>query len=30
MCKFGMPGKIVSDRDVKFTSAFWTELNRLM
>ena len=23
VCKFGMPTKIVSDRDVRFTSAFW-------
>jgi hypothetical protein len=23
VCRFGMPVKIVSDRDVKLTSAFW-------
>ena len=26
----GMPGSIVSDRDVRFTSAFWTQLTKLL
>ena len=30
MCRFGVPSKIVSDRDVKFTSSFWQELFRLL
>jgi hypothetical protein len=24
VCKFGMPVKIISDRDPRFTSMFWT------
>ncbi|GAA5984568.1 hypothetical protein JCM11641_006552 [Rhodosporidiobolus odoratus] len=27
-CRFGLPATIVSDRDPKFTSDFWTALNR--
>ena len=23
ICKYGMPAKIISDRDVRFTSLFW-------
>lgn len=23
VCRFGMPTKIISDRDVRFTSGFW-------
>ena len=23
VCKFGMPSKVISDRDTKFTSMFW-------
>ena len=30
MCKFGMPLKIISDRDVRFTSAFWQQLMKLL
>ena len=28
VCKFGMPRKIVSDRDPRFVSRFWTALLR--
>ena len=30
VCKFGMPVKIVSDRDARFTSSFWQELIKLL
>ena len=30
VCQFGMPKVIVSDRDTRFTSAFWTHLMKLM
>ena len=30
VCKFGMPQKIVSDRDPRFTSMFWTSLMSLL
>ena len=30
VCKFGMPIKIISDRDAHFTSSFWQELTRLL
>ena len=30
VCKYGVPKKIISDRDVKFTSGFWQELFKLM
>ena len=30
VCRFGMPTKIVSDQDVKFTSSFWGELCKLL
>ena len=29
VCQFGMPLKIISDRDVQFTSLFWQALVRL-
>ena len=30
VCKYGMPSKIISDRDPKFTSMFWTTLMKLL
>ncbi len=30
VCVHGMPSKIISDRDVKFTSKFWQELCKLL
>jgi hypothetical protein len=30
VCKFGMPSKLISDRDVRFTSLFWQSLVKLM
>lgn len=30
VCSFGMPSKIISDRDAKFTSNFWNELMKLL
>lgn len=30
ICQFGLPDKIISDRDVRFTSLFWRSLNKLM
>jgi Integrase core domain. len=30
VCKFGMPLKIISDRDSRFTSSFWQELIKLL
>ncbi len=30
VCKFGMPQKIVSDREPRFTSMFWTSLMSLL
>ena len=30
VCKFGMPKKIVSDRDSRFLSKFWQALMRLL
>ena len=30
VCLFGMPAKIISDRDSKFTSLFWTSLMKLL
>ena len=30
VCRYGMPEKIISDRDVRFDSLFWKSLCRLM
>ena len=30
VCQFGMPQVIVSDRDTRFTSAFWQHLMKLL
>ena len=30
ICLYGMPKKIISDRDSKFTSAFWQSLMKLL
>ncbi len=30
VCQFGMPNVIVSDRDTRFTSAFWKSLMSLL
>ena len=30
VCQFGLPNKIISDRDVKFTSLFWQSLIKCM
>jgi hypothetical protein len=29
-CRHGLARKIISDRDVRFTGAFWQELHRLL
>lgn len=30
VCKFGMPEKIISDRDPRFDSIFWRALTRML
>lgn len=30
ICKYGIPSKIICDRDVRFTSLFWQALFRLL
>lgn len=30
ICQYGVPSKIISDRDVRFTSLFWQALNKVM
>ena len=30
ICKYGMPQKIISDRDTRFTSLFWQSLMKLL
>ena len=30
VCKFGVPAKIISDRDTRFTSLFWQALFKLL
>ena len=30
VCKFGMPEKLISDRDVRFQSFFWQSLHKLL
>ena len=30
ICRFGMPAKIISDRDTRFTSLFWKSLMKLL
>ena len=30
VCRFGMPKKIISDRDPRFNSGFWSSLMKLL